>query len=243
MKFPFYPRPNQHLNLLGRTFGSLTVIRKGPGNGKKTTWICRCTCGQECEKIGSDMQRKNRPITGCSRQCPVVREAIGRAQTTHGMSKHPAFAVWRSMNDRCALPTHQSWHNYGGRGITVCDRWQDSFESFWEDMGPTYRRGLDMDRRDNNGDYTPENCHWVTRKQNTRNRRKTLRPKGFPPDFWDIALAKGIQINTLYYRMKAGLTWEQIISIPLDCKNRFSTLKTAVPVTASPSEEDQSDPL
>ena len=75
------------------------------------------------------------------------------------------------MKDRCRLPTHQAWANYGGRGVSVCSAWQASFEAFWADMGPTYAKGLTLDRLDNSGDYTPENCAWRTYTDQSNNRR------------------------------------------------------------------------
>jgi hypothetical protein len=75
------------------------------------------------------------------------------------------------MKARCLRPTHHAWRNYGGRGITVCDRWQGSFENFWEDMGPTYQPGLTIERVNNALGYFPENCTWDTRKVQGRNRR------------------------------------------------------------------------
>jgi hypothetical protein len=75
------------------------------------------------------------------------------------------------MKARCLRPTHQHWHSYGGRGITICDRWQNSFANFWEDMGPTYRPGLTLERIDNALGYFLENCAWETRKTQGRNRR------------------------------------------------------------------------
>lgn len=157
------------------------------------------------------------------------------------MTQHPAYHVWRAMIDRCRLPQHPAWHNYGGHGISVCKRWVSSFQNFWDDMGPTYQEKLDIDREDNNGNYTPKNCRWVTRRKNTRNRRKTLRLPGFPPDFWDIALAKGIKRSTLYYRIKAGLSWEQIINTPLDFRNKFTTSEIVVRGTGSQLEVDPLD--
>src|SRR5574343_575843 len=86
------------------------------------------------------------------------RQTLSAKLTGHGMSKHPAYAVWRPMLARCGTPSHPAFKNYGARGITVCARWRKSFENFWEDMGPTYRRGLTLERTNNARGYSPANC-------------------------------------------------------------------------------------
>ncbi|MEY4910066.1 MAG: Hamiltonella virus [Pseudomonadota bacterium] len=128
--------------------------------------------------------------------------------TTHGMSGHPAFWVWRSMRDRCRLPTHQAWANYGGRGIRVCSRWEESFENFWADMGPTYAQGLDLNRIDNNGGYSSENCDWINREGNCNNKRnnRILQTASGPMTAARAARKYGVGITTVLYRLEHGYT-------------------------------------
>ena len=106
----------------------------------------------------------------------------------------------------------------------MCDRWVESFENFWEDMGPTYVRGLDLDRADNNGPYCPENCRWVTRKENSRNRRRSVRintPLGLMT-IQDAAKEYSLAESTLYYRHVRGITGEALLSRP-DTGRKFMT--------------------
>lgn len=89
----------------------------------------------------------------------------------HGMSKHPAYNVWRELRNRCEVANHKWYPSYGGRGIAVCDQWSISFIDFWEDMGGSYSSGLLIDRIDNNGPYTKENCRWVPMSESNSNKR------------------------------------------------------------------------
>src|SRR4051794_28479728 len=116
------------IDLSERRFGSLVVI--GPAGVRKEyrRWRTRCDCGKERIARGADRTYKH-GITKCQ-SCARRRNSV-----THGMSRHPAYTIWCAMKTRCARPTHHGWQNYGGRGITVCDRWQESFANFWEDMG------------------------------------------------------------------------------------------------------------
>jgi len=91
-------------------------------------------------------------------------------QSTHGMSGTPIYGVWMAMKYRCFNPKCKEFKNYGGRGITVCDRWME-FKSFRDDMLSTYQSGLQLDRIDNDGNYEPSNCRWVTRSQNGKNKQ------------------------------------------------------------------------
>jgi hypothetical protein len=161
--------------------------------------------------------------------CGCQKAALqSEAHKTHGMSRHPAFAVWRSMLARCQVPSHQAWCNYGGRGITVCASWQESFENFWRDMGPSYAPGLSLDRTNNGSGYSPENCRWVTPRQqarNTRSSRMVDSPLGRML-VCELSEATGIGQTTLLYRISRGVTGADLIAAP-DTRRKFSISSTA----------------
>jgi len=99
--------------------------------------------------------------------------------TRHGMSKTKFYGVWKSMRKRCFYEKGIAYQNYGGRGITICKSWFDSFENFYADMFPSYKPGLSLDRINNDGNYEPSNCRWVDAKQQVNNRRITYNAKGY----------------------------------------------------------------
>lgn len=219
--------PARARDLTGQTFGMLSVMHPEGTNGHHMMWRFRCQCGTQVVKPGvkvtEEVKRGGTPNCGCA------TGALVRAKnSTHGMSKHPAYAVYRSMIDRCKLPTHQAWRNYGGRGIKVCDRWQEGFENFWADMGPSYSRGLDLERVDNEQGYSPENCKWTPRRANCMNRRSSVRLVDIPA----LSAATGIGRTTLYNRIKSGWPLE-LLAAPPNPSNRCTTLSTAAPATGS----------
>ena len=152
------------VDLTGRSFGSLTVIREGGrGADRKVAWFCRCACGQEKSYRGTHL------TSGASTSCGCLRGAnISKAVVRHGATNTAAYSVWSSMIQRCTNPKNKRWSRYGGRGISVCERW-GTFQNFLDDMGQP-PPSLTLDRVNNDGDYKPGNCRWATRKVQGNNR-------------------------------------------------------------------------
>lgn len=150
--------------MMGMTFGKLTVIG-GPMRDKRTYWMCRCECGTE-KKIRQDHLK-----SGCVVSCGCFRkEQICESSRTHGMSNTRIYRIWKGMLNRCRNQNIPQYRNWGGRGITVCDEWLE-FTPFYEwSMSNGYTDNLTLDRKDNDGNYCPDNCRWTTRREQSLNR-------------------------------------------------------------------------
>jgi len=136
-------------------------------------WLCMCDCGVEKIISGYDIKNNHTKSCGC-----LKNEQLSKRRVTHGQARgrkqSPEYSTWHAMKRRCYGENTKSYKNYGGRGIKVCDRWLNSFENFYEDMGSKPSHELTLDRIDNNGNYELGNCRWGTEEQQRRNKRTNV---------------------------------------------------------------------
>ena len=181
---------------IGDIFGNWTLL-KYVENGK---WLCRCTCGVEKDVFGYHL------YSGASTKC---RACYGVDKRTEAHTHESTYNVWSHMRQRCINPNNDRYHQYGGRGILICERW-DSFDLFLEDMGER-PEGMSLDRIDVDKGYEPSNCRWATPKEQMRNR--TLHK--LSPCVTELAEKTGIPYGTLQSRLYRGWTIERAVTTPV----------------------------
>lgn len=156
------------LELSGKVFGRWTVIDFSHKNIRgEMYWNCICECGKQRPVSSNGLTRGKSVSCGC-----FHKERV----TTHGMTKTKTFKSWESMKQRCTNEKSPDYHRYGARGISICERWVNSFENFLSDMGER-PEGLTLDRIDVNGNYEPTNCKWSTLSEQNKNQRRYLLEK------------------------------------------------------------------
>jgi len=162
------------IDITGEKFGRLTVVERAENNKfGDAQWLCKCECGTEKAVTGYKLRN------GHTKSCGCLSVDMGKERATHGNSTHPLYRVWRNLKTRCLNPKYWKTHRYGKRGISICDEWIDDFQAFFDFcMANGWRPELQIDRIDNDGNYEPDNCHFVTPAENSRNRSTTKLTEG-----------------------------------------------------------------
>jgi hypothetical protein len=211
-------------NLVGRTFGRLTVLNECETRmiGKtikrsRVFWKCQCKCGTSVFVESSHLK------VGDTNSCGCIRKELGYARRKHGRSHTIEHNTWQRMKQRCYNPNDRRFASYGGRGITVCDRWKNSFDHFLQDMGNSPSPRHSLDRLDNNGHYEPANCRWATNTEQCRNTRRNrlLTHRGKTQSVADWSDETGIPSIVIRTRIdKLGWGVHDALSVPVDINKR-----------------------
>ena len=200
------------LKLAGQKFGRWTVLSFHGVQRRYSSWLCRCDCGTERVVISRSLKNGTSKSCGC-----LHREIMTNVGKKHGCRKLPEYDVWNAMIQRCSNPNHANYHNYGLRGISVCDEWQ-KFENFLADMGRRPSNKHSIERIRNNEGYQPNNCKWATQVEqcnNTRHNRMLL-VNGVARTISELARESGIQSCTIISRIEYGWSNEDAVLKPVN---------------------------
>lgn len=198
------------IDLTGSVFGKLKVIRRVVSRKNHgVRWLCECECGNKLIVDGHSLKRGNTKSCGC-----LQRQRVHEIFYIHGRKPRRLYSIWCTMKNRCHNPNSSKYYMYGARGISVCPEWLHDFVSFrdWA-LSNGYAENLTINRIDNDGNYTPENCQWVdfrVQANNTRrNRYVTFNGETHTISEW--SRITGIKLSCLYSRLHRGLSAEEIL--------------------------------
>lgn len=208
-------------------FGRLTVIADlgvqdvPSGKYRKHYYLCECTCGATVKVVKHQLTRGLTKSCGC-----LFTEKLIERNTKHGLTKHPLHGLWQGMISRCTIPSASGYHNYGGRGIKVCAEWRTDFSRFLADVGERPNPTYTLDRIDNNGDYSPENCRWASPREQAASCRRAclLCLEGVTAHLAAWARAADLPSQVVSGRLRRGWSIERALTQPR--KNTAEKLRT-----------------
>lgn len=201
-------------DMTGQTFGRLTAIRPaGQNKHGQRLWVWECECGNQIDRIAAPVKNGNTRSCGC-----LHREMVAAQFTTHGAKTNgnvsPEYRTWIGLRQRCLNPRNPNFKEYGERGIAVCQRWLDSFENFLADAGERPTPEHTLERKDNDGNYEPDNCRWATRLEQSHNKRNnrmlTFDGKTMCVMEWQTYLKLPV-----HHRIHAGWSVERALTTPV----------------------------
>lgn len=195
----------------GETYGRLTVVNRDGYMGDQAAWQCRCSCGNTVKVASYSLGSGETQSCGC-----LQRERAADSSRTHGRSDSKEYRTWQAMRTRCTNENRDNYSHYGGRGITVCDRWMDSFEAFYSDMGPAPSEDHTIERNDGNGHYGPGNCRWATQKEQMRNTSRSVfvNWQGRSITLVELSETVDVSYDLLQARIARGWSVEDAVSRP-----------------------------
>lgn len=219
-------RAHRRTPMVGKRFGRLTVVGfSGKSASGVLLWKCRCDCGGEKVVFGTNLRNGLSKSCGCLR-----RELVSGRSRTHGMSRSPEHDCWRAMINRCHCGQGRpSWMYYGGRGISVCERWRTSFENFLADVGFRPGANYSIDRIDNDGNYEPGNVRWakVEVQANNRSNNRKVTHNGLTLSISQWAKRLGTSRQAIFHRIEAGWSPELAVSTPIDPATSIGRARSA----------------
>lgn len=211
-------RKGEIIDISNNRFGKLIAINVLERGKYGYIWRCICDCGKETSVYYMSL------VSGNARSCGCLRKEWLNPNK-HGLKQHPLYDIWSEMKGRCLNPKNKSFKNYGGRGITVCERWRNSFMDFYSDVIDKYQHGLQLDRTDNDGNYCPENFRFATKEVNENNKRNNVHfsYNGETKTLVEWANFLGVRPGALRNRRRKGWSDHDIISIPVGAKGTNGT--------------------
>lgn len=202
------------IDITNLRFGKLIVLKyySIALNGGGSNWLCACDCGNTVICLSNRLRRGLVNSCGC-----ISKEITIKRNYKHGLANSKLYRVYRAMISRCLNKKNKSYKYYGGRGIKVCDRWLESFENFYEDMGNKYSNGLSIDRIDVNGDYCPENCKFSNSIEQARNKTDNIlieynNDKKILKDWADYY---NLSYKAVWARINYGWDLEKVFNTPI----------------------------